>query len=236
MRVWNDCFIGTIEASGMMTTVNYYVRKFAVGMAGVKIAEKGNKMLYGHIEDGNGVGLLGAVADLGHQHVEGLVLLLAVAPVLLAIGIKLFRKRLPVAAGRFGLLHGMTFSGVFGMVLLDVDVVTVLTVLSPFVIVPGLAFVLAYLDRADLSIDAQISLAMLSSWFVGLIVVGGVYLVVTLGLAWIGVQFFAWGLGVASPNIHTARLHLVEWMKQFYQAVGEVFKPFGFTAAAVEVE
>ena len=72
--------------------------------------------------------------------------------------------------------------------------------------------------------------------FVGLIVVGGVYLVVTLGLAWIGVQFFAWGLEVASPNIHTARLHLVEWMKQFYQAVGEAFEPFGFTAAAVEVE
>ena len=236
MPVLIAAFLGPIEAIGMMPTVISYVRLFAVGMAGVKIAETGNNMLYGHIEDGHGVGLLGAVADLGHQHVEGLVLLLAVAPVLLAIGIKLFRKRLPAAAGRFGLLHGMTFSGVFGMVLLDVDVVTVLTVLSPFAIVPGLAFVLAYLDRADLSIDAQISLAMLSSWFVGLIVVGGVYMVVTLARAWLGVQFFAWGLGVASPNIHTARLHLVEWMKQFYQAVGEAFKPFGFTAAAVEVE
>ena len=236
MPVLIAAFLGPIEAIGMMPTVISYVRLFAVGMAGVKIAETGNNMLYGHIEDGHGVGLLGAVADLGHQHVEGLVLLLAVAPVLLAIGIKLFSKRLPPEAGRFGLLHGMTFSGLFGMVLLDVDVVTVLTVLSPFAIVPGLAFVLASLDKADLSLNAQISLAMLSSWFVGLIVVGGVYMVVTLALAWLGVQFFAWGLGVASPNIHTARLHLVEWMKQFYQAVGEAFKPFGFTAAAVEVE
>ncbi len=229
-------FLGPIEAIGMMPTVISYVRLFAVGMAGVKIAETGNNMLYGHIEDGHGVGMLGAIADLGHHHIEGSVLLLAVSPVLIAIAIKMFSSKLPADASRFGLLHGMTFSGLFGMVLLDVDVVTVLTVLSPFAIVPGLAFVLASLEKANISIDAQIKLAMLSSWFVGLIVVGGVYMVVTLALAWLGVQVFAWGLGVASPNIHTARLHLVEWMKQFYEAVGEAFEPFGFTAAAVEVE
>ena len=229
-------FLGPIEAIGMMPTVISYVRLFAVGMAGVKIAETGNNMLYGHLEDGHGVGMLGAIADLGHHHVEGAVLLLAVSPVLVAIAIKMFRSKLPADASRFGLLHGMTFSGLFGMVLLDVDVVTVLTVLSPFAIVPGLAFVLASLDKANISIDAQIRLAELASWFVGLILVGGVFMVVTLALAWVGVQIFAWGLGVASPNIHTARLHLVEWMKQFYEAVGEAFEPFGFTAAAVEVE
>jgi vacuolar-type H+-ATPase subunit I/STV1 len=50
------------------------------------------------------------------------------------------------------------------------------------------------------------------------------------------VQIFAWVLGVVSPNIHAARLHLVEWMKQFYVVAGEKFSPFGFTARAVEVE
>ncbi len=97
-------------------------------------------------------------------------------------------------------------------------------------------FVLASLDRVDISRVTQTRLAELASWLVGLILVGGVYMVVTLALAWIGLQFFAWGLGLASPNIHTARLHLVEWMKQFYEAVGEAFEPFGFTARAVEVE
>jgi vacuolar-type H+-ATPase subunit I/STV1 len=232
--------LGPIEAIGMMPTVISYVRLFAVGMAGVKIAETGNNMLYGttpnpehHIE---GAGMLDAVAGLGDAGVAGLLLFLAVAPVLAAIAIKLFSKRLPAEASRFGLLHGMTLSGVIGMVLLNVDAVTVLTVLSPFVIVPGLAFVLASLDRVNLSTDAQIRLAELASWLFGLILVGGVYMVVTLALAWIGLQFFAWGLGLASPNIHTARLHLVEWMKQFYEAVGEAFEPFGFTARAVEVE
>jgi len=55
-------------------------------------------------------------------------------------------------------------------------------------------------------------------------------------VAWLGVQLFAWGLGVFSPNIHAARLHFVEWMRQFYSANGEAFSAFGFRAKHVEVE
>jgi len=59
---------------------------------------------------------------------------------------------------------------------------------------------------------------------------------VILIIGWLAVQIFAWGLGVFSPNIHAARLHFVEWMRQFYDASGEAFKPFGFKARRVEVE
>ncbi|MBJ99597.1 MAG: hypothetical protein CMB48_01115 [Euryarchaeota archaeon] len=55
-------------------------------------------------------------------------------------------------------------------------------------------------------------------------------------LLWIGIQLFAWVLGVFSPNIHAARLHFVEWMKQFYDGSGEPFKPFGSKPKLVEVE
>ena len=55
-------------------------------------------------------------------------------------------------------------------------------------------------------------------------------------ILWIGVQLFAWVLGVFSPNIHAARLHFVEWMKQFYDGSGEPFKPFGTKPKLVEVE
>ena len=55
-------------------------------------------------------------------------------------------------------------------------------------------------------------------------------------MLWIGVQIFAWVLGVFSPNIHAARLHFVEWMKQFYDGSGEPFKPFGTKPKLVEVE
>ncbi len=55
-------------------------------------------------------------------------------------------------------------------------------------------------------------------------------------MLWVGVQIFAWVLGVFSPNIHAARLHFVEWMKQFYDGSGEPFKPFGSKPKLVEVE
>ena len=55
-------------------------------------------------------------------------------------------------------------------------------------------------------------------------------------LLWIGVQIFALVLGIFSPNIHAARLHFVEWMKQFYDGSGEPFKPFGSKSKLVEVE
>ncbi|MDP6325066.1 MAG: V-type ATPase 116kDa subunit family protein [Candidatus Thalassarchaeaceae archaeon] len=62
------------------------------------------------------------------------------------------------------------------------------------------------------------------------------FMAVILAIGWFAVQIFAWGLGVFSPNIHAARLHFVEWMRQFYDASGEAFKPFGFKARRVEVE
>jgi V/A-type H+-transporting ATPase subunit I len=55
-------------------------------------------------------------------------------------------------------------------------------------------------------------------------------------VAWLGVQLFALVLGIFSPNIHTVRLHFVEWMMQFYEGSGLPFKPFGFKPGRVEIE
>jgi V/A-type H+-transporting ATPase subunit I len=55
-------------------------------------------------------------------------------------------------------------------------------------------------------------------------------------VGWLIVQLFALVLGVFSPNIHTVRLHFVEWMMQFYEGSGLPFKPFGFTPGRVEIE
>jgi len=57
-----------------------------------------------------------------------------------------------------------------------------------------------------------------------------------LVVGWLAVQFFAWGLGVFSPNIHAARLHFVEWMRQYYDSSGEAFLPFGMRSRYVEVD
>jgi len=59
---------------------------------------------------------------------------------------------------------------------------------------------------------------------------------ILLILGWLAVQFFAWGLGVCSPNIHAARLHFVEWMRQYYDSSGEAFNPFGLRTQYVEVD
>ena len=59
---------------------------------------------------------------------------------------------------------------------------------------------------------------------------------IVLILGWLAVQFFAWGLGVFSPNIHAARLHFVEWMRQYYDSSGEAFNPFGLRTQYVEVD
>ena len=61
-------------------------------------------------------------------------------------------------------------------------------------------------------------------------------LIPVLLVAWLGVQLFALVLGVFSPNIHTVRLHFVEWMMQFYEGSGLPFKPFGFQPGRVEIE
>ena len=65
---------------------------------------------------------------------------------------------------------------------------------------------------------------------------GEAWLVPVLFLGWLAVQFFAWGLGVFSPNIHAARLHFVEWMRQYYDSSGEEFRPFGLRSRFVEVD
>jgi len=59
---------------------------------------------------------------------------------------------------------------------------------------------------------------------------------VILFIGWFVVQAFAWILGVFSPNIHAARLHMVEWMKQYYDSSGKPFSPFGGTSRYVEGE
>jgi len=62
------------------------------------------------------------------------------------------------------------------------------------------------------------------------------YLAPVFFLGWLSVQMFAWALGIFSPNIHAARLHFVEWMRQYYDSSGEAFEPFGFRSNFVEVE
>ena len=56
------------------------------------------------------------------------------------------------------------------------------------------------------------------------VILSAILVILTLML-WLGVQVFAWVLGVFSPNIHTARLHFVEWMGKFHEGVGEPFAP-----------
>mgnify|MGYP003326017496 CR=1 FL=1 len=57
-----------------------------------------------------------------------------------------------------------------------------------------------------------------------------------LVIGWLSVQLFAWVLGVFSPNIHAARLHFVEWMRQYYDSSGEAFRPFGLRSIFVEAD
>ncbi len=57
-----------------------------------------------------------------------------------------------------------------------------------------------------------------------------------LFIGWISVQAFAIILGLFSPNIHAARLHFVEWMRQYYDSSGEEFRPFGPKPKYVEAD
>ena len=63
-----------------------------------------------------------------------------------------------------------------------------------------------------------------------------IVLIPIMFIGWILVQLFALVLGIFSPNIHTVRLHFVEWMMQFYEGSGLPFKAFGFKPDKVEVE
>lgn len=118
--------LGVLESLGMLPKVVSYVRLFAVGVVGVKIAATGNEMIY--------EGMAHTLSDLGHA--------------------------------------------------------------------------------------STIDIALLPVMFVG----------------WLLVQLFALVLGVFSPNIHTVRLHFVEWMMQFYEGSGLPFEAFGFKPNKVEVE
>ena len=118
--------LGVLESLGMLPKVVSYVRLFAVGVVGVKIAATGNEMIY--------EGMAHTLSDLSHASTFEIVLL----PIM----------------------------------------------------------------------------------FVG----------------WLLVQLFALVLGVFSPNIHTVRLHFVEWMMQFYEGSGLPFEAFGFKPNKVEVE
>ena len=55
-------------------------------------------------------------------------------------------------------------------------------------------------------------------------------------IGWLLGQIFALVLGLFSPNIHAARLHFVEWMRQYYDSSGEAFDPFGRKSKFVEGE
>ena len=94
------------------------------------------------------------------------------------------------------------------------------------------------LDIPQLGFKRQLLLGFVVSGGLGYAfgVGSSIFLLLIFFIGWFVVQGFAWLLGVVSPNIHAARLHLVEWMKQFYEVVGEKFAPFGFTARTVEVE
>ena len=63
-----------------------------------------------------------------------------------------------------------------------------------------------------------------------------IILIPVMFIGWLLVQLFALVLGIFSPNIHTVRLHFVEWMMQFYEGSGLPFKAFGFKPDKVEVE
>ena len=65
---------------------------------------------------------------------------------------------------------------------------------------------------------------------------GSILIAIVALLGWFSVQIFAWVLGVFSPNIHAARLHFVEWMRQFYTASGKAFAPLGGRSQFVEVD
>ena len=179
--------IGPIEGVGIMSNVISYVRPFAVGVAGVKIAETGNEMLYGHVDsEGHATGLIGVIENLSHHDISGTMLLLLLLPVILPFVVKFGKISLPgnISFGKM-FLAGFLLTGILGY---------------------------------------------------GLGVGSSLFMLLVLLFGWLLVQVFALGLGLLSPNIHTTRLHLVEWMKQFYEVAGEKFSPFGFTAAAVEVE
>ncbi|MEC9263488.1 MAG: hypothetical protein VYD23_00105, partial [Candidatus Thermoplasmatota archaeon] len=91
MPVLIAALLGPIEGIGMMPSVISYVRLFAVGVAGVKIAETGNDMLYGSHD----AGMIGVVEELAHHDVAGLTLVAVLLPVILPFALNILKVSLP---------------------------------------------------------------------------------------------------------------------------------------------
>ena len=221
--------LALIEPFGIVSNIVSYMRLAAVGVVGVKIAELGNHMFYGVVHDGHATGMMGAIEHLAHDGVEGTMALVVFAPVILAAIVLFFGKYLPKEAGMLNLWVGLGLTGLLGAFFSGATMTAIGIALA-------FGLVGAYLARnKDLG---QLITGFCQFSFLGglLFVGGGSYAVLLMFFAWAGVQGFAWGLGVFSPNVHAARLHLVEWMKQFYEVAGEAFAPFGFSARYVEVE
>lgn len=222
--------LALIEPFGIISNVISYMRIALVGVVGVKIAELGNDLFYGDAHEGTGI--LGAVEGMAHHGVEGGMAWAVFAPFILAIIVKLFGKYLPQELSVFNMWIGLGMTGIFGLFFTGVDYLNLATVLLVSAAITGLK-----MRGNEFDIAGVATTFFGASFFAGLAFGGGgAYSVLVMFYAWLGVQAFAWVLGVFSPNIHTARLHLVEWMKQFYQVAGETFSPFGFNARYVEVE
>ena len=219
-----------IEPFGIISNVISYMRIALVGLVGVKIAELGNVLFYGDAHDGTG--MLGAIEKMSHHGVEGIMAWAVFLPFILALVVKLFGGFLPKGVNGFNMWIGVGMTGLFGMFFTGTDYLDLATILIVSVIITAIATRGNQFDVSKVATNF-----FMSSFFVGLFVAGGgSYSVIIMFFAWLGIQAFAWVLGVFSPNIHTARLHLVEWMKQFYEVAGEVFSPFGFSPRYVEVE
>jgi V/A-type H+/Na+-transporting ATPase subunit I len=224
-----SAILSLIEPFGIISNVISYMRIALVGLVGVKIAELGNVLFYGDAHEGTG--MLGAIETMAHHGVEGPVAWAVFIPFILAIVVKLFGKRLPQELSGFNMWIGVGMTGLFGLFFTGAEYLDLALVL-----LVSAVFTAIIMRKNEFAVVKVATTFFMCSFFVGALVGGGSYSVMIMFFAWLGIQAFAWVLGVFSPNIHTARLHLVEWMKQFYEVAGDVFAPFGFNPRYVEVE
>jgi len=224
-----SAILSLIEPFGIISNVISYMRIALVGLVGVKIAELGNVLFYGDAHEGTG--MLGAIDSMAHHGVEGMMAWAVFIPFILAILVKLFGKRLPRELSGFNMWIGAGMTGLFGLFFTGAEYLDLAVVL-----LVSAVFTAIIMRKNEFAVVKVATTFFMCSFFVGAFFGGGSYSVMIMFFAWLGIQAFAWVLGVFSPNIHTARLHLVEWMKQFYEVAGEVFAPFGFNPRYVEAE
>ncbi len=224
-----SAILSLIEPFGIISNVISYMRIALVGLVGVKIAELGNVLFYGDAHEGTG--MLGAIETMAHNGVEGTMAWVVFIPFILAIVVKLFGKHLPIDLSGFNMWIGVGMTGLFGLFFTGAEYLDL-----SIILLVSAVFTAIIMRKNEFDVVKVATTFFMCSFFVGAFFGGGSYSVMIMFFAWLGIQGFAWVLGVFSPNIHTARLHLVEWMKQFYEVAGEVFSPFGFKARYVEVE